>query len=677
MSWWRARRSNADGDPFEAVLTGRFGFKSVQRKYSLELNDGVMTDAFTTEKLGRNVNYFSLWISCALAILMILALLTKVYWLQVVRGDFYRNLSEGNRIRIKKISAERGLIYDRNQRPLVHNVANFLLYAIPADLPTDEAERAQLFAQITKLVPDWPLASFRQQLQGINKNSYESFQPLFITDNVPYEAALAIYLSADKMPGVFLSSTSRRQYDLPSWSFSHLLGYTGKINAEELAGAGTDYSMIDYLGKSGLEKFYENELRGVSGIKQIEVDAFGKEKKTVSESSVENGRSLLLSIDIPTQVRLELTMREYLAKGGFKRASAIAMDPNNGEVLALVSLPAYDNNVFAQGISSEEYQALINDEDKPLYSRAISGEFPSGSTIKPVMVAAGLDSGIVTDQTNFLSNGGLRIGQWFFPDWKAGGHGQTDARKAIAESVNTYFYYLGGGYQDFQGLGIERMMNYFKIFGLGKQTGIDLPGEENGFLPSKEWKEEKKNEMWYIGDTYHVAIGQGDLLVTPLQVAYYTTFFANGGQFYRPHLLKAMISPEGKQIEIPDNNLIGGSKIKSADVEVVREGMRQGVTAGGSIRLNSLPVEAAGKTGTAQWSSKKAPHAWFTGFAPYDKPEIVLTILVEEGEEGSRVAVPIAYDFMRWYFEGKKSDAAIIPKIEAPKVSSGTIEVSD
>jgi penicillin-binding protein 2 len=373
-------------------------------------------------------------------------------------------------------------------------------------------------------------------------------------------------------------------------------------------------------------------LRGVSGIKQIEVDAFGKEKKTISESPVENGHSLVLSIDNAVQARLEMIVNKYLEKGGFKRASAIVMDPNNGEIIAMISLPSYDNNVFARGISKDEYQALLTNPDRPLYSRAISGEFPSGSTVKPVMVAAGLDSGIITDQTSFLSNGGLRISQWYFPDWKFGGHGQTNARKAIAESVNTYFYYLGGGYQDFQGLGIDRMMNYFKMFGLGNQTGIYLPNEASGFLPSKEWKEEVKNEKWYIGDTYHVAIGQGDLLATPLQVANYTAFFANGGKFYRPHLLKSILTPEGKDLGTNENYLVKEAVIKSADVEVVREGMRQGVTAGSSIRLNTLPVEAAGKTGTAQWSSKKAPHAWFTGFAPYDKPEIVVTILVEEGE---------------------------------------------
>lgn len=677
MDFFSKNKGSQGFDPFAQMARGRFGFKSSARKYNLEIKDGAGFDGLSSERLGRNLSQVSLVITFVLAILMAVSLVGKAYWLQVVNAELYRNLSEGNRIRIKKIPAERGIIYDRNKNPLVHNVANFLLYTIPADLPSDAVEREKLLLKLLDYLPSLDVKALDEQLKKIAKGSYESFQPLFIMDNIDYQAALSIYLAAEKMPGIVLGSMSLRNYDLPSLSFSHLLGYTGKINAAELKLEGRDYSLIDYVGKSGLEKFYENELRGVSGIKQIEVDAFGKEKKTISESPVENGHSLVLSIDNAVQARLETIINKYLEKGGFKRASAIVMDPNNGEIIAMISLPSYDNNVFARGISKDEYQALLTNPDRPLYSRAISGEFPSGSTVKPVMVAAGLDSGIITDQTSFLSNGGLRISQWYFPDWKFGGHGQTNARKAIAESVNTYFYYLGGGYQDFQGLGIDRMMNYFKMFGLGSQTGIDLPNEASGFLPSKEWKEEVKNEKWYIGDTYHVAIGQGDLLATPLQVANYTAFFANGGQFYRPHLLKSILTPEGKDLGENENYLVKEAVIKPADVEVVREGMRQGVTAGSSIRLNSLPVEAAGKTGTAQWSSKKAPHAWFTGFAPYDKPEIVVTILVEEGEEGSRVSVPIAYDFMQWYFNGKKSDMPIVPRIEAPRVSSGTIEISD
>ncbi|MEK7097236.1 MAG: penicillin-binding transpeptidase domain-containing protein, partial [Patescibacteria group bacterium] len=288
--------------------------------------------------------------------------------------------------------------------------------------------------------------------------------------------------------------------------------------------------------------------------------------------------------------------------------------------------------------------------DNPLFNRAVSGEYPSGSTIKPVMAAAAFEEGVITEKTSFLSSGGLRIGEWFFPDWKAGGHGVTNVRKAIAESVNTFFYYIGGGFQDFIGLGIERIVKYEKMFGLGSQTGVDLPGEASGFLPSKEWKEKTKNEKWYIGDTYHVAIGQGDLTATPLQIAMFTGFFANNGKIYRPHFVREILDSKDNPAKEIEEDPIRENFISDYNIKVVREGMRQTVTAGSARSLSLLPVEAAGKTGTAQWSSKKDPHAWFTGFAPYDYPQIVFTILIEEGREGSTVAVPIAKEFLEWYF---------------------------
>lgn len=266
------------------------------------------------------------------------------------------------------------------------------------------------------------------------------------------------------------------------------------------------------------------------------------------------------------------------------------------------------------------------------------------------MAAAALEEGVITEKTSFLSSGGLRIGQWFFPDWKAGGHGTTNVKKAIAESVNTFFYIIGGGFQDFIGLGIERIVKYEKMFGLGAQTGVDLPGEASGFLPSKEWKERVKNESWYIGDTYHASIGQGDVTATPLQIAVFTSFFANGGKIYRPHFVKEILDSKDNLVKEIKEDPIKEGFISDYNVKVVREGMRQTVTAGSARSLSLLPVEVAGKTGTAQWSSKKDPHAWFIGFAPYNDPQISFTILVEEGKEGSSVAVPIARQFLEWYF---------------------------
>jgi penicillin-binding protein 2 len=326
------------------------------------------------------------------------------------------------------------------------------------------------------------------------------------------------------------------------------------------------------------------------------------------------------------------------------------MNPSNGEILAIVSLPSFDNNHFAQGISQAEYELLIKQPDKPLFNRAVSGEFPSGSTIKPVMSAAALQEGVINENTTIKSVGGIRIGQWFFPDYLAGGHGTVDVKKAIANSVNTFFYYIGGGYESFTGLGVDRIEKYFKLFGLGSQTGVDLAGEASGFVPSPAWKEEVKGEKWYIGDTYHISIGQGDLLVTPLQVAAYTSVFANKGKLYRPHFIRQVLTSGDTGFKELKEGPVRENFISDNNINIVREAMRQTVTAGSARRLTSLPATSAGKTGTAQWSTKEKPHAWFTGFAPYENPEVVVTILVEEGGEGHLAAVPIAEEYLQWYF---------------------------
>jgi penicillin-binding protein 2 len=291
----------------------------------------------------------------------------------------------------------------------------------------------------------------------------------------------------------------------------------------------------------------------------------------------------------------------------------------------------------------------LENPDQPLFNRAISGEYPSGSTIKPVVAAAALQEGLITAGTSFVSSGGIRINEWFFPDWKAGGHGITDVRKAIAQSVNTFFYIIGGGYGDFTGLGPKKLKEYMEKFGLNNKTGIDLPGERVGFVPDPEWKWATKNEQWYIGDTYHVSIGQGDLLVTPLQVANYIAAVANGGTLYRPHLAKKIVDPAVQKDSDILPEVLDSNFVDPKNIQIVREGMRQTVVSGSARSLSNLPIAVAGKTGTAQWGTDKANHAWFTSFAPYENPEISVTILIEEGIEGSTVAVPIARDFYQWW----------------------------
>ncbi len=584
----------------------------------------------------NDINKFVILLAFSLIILF-----SRVFYLQIIKGDYYRDIAEGNRLRVQPYKSARGIIYDRNEKPLVENTPRFSLTITPADLPKDENYKKEILLKLSQIL-EKPLIDIESQLK--NKSSFY-YEPVLIDDNLEYQKALILTVESQYLPGVSLNMENRRKY-LAGREFSHLLGYEGKINPQELEEYKDEYLLNDYLGKSGVELFYEKFLKGQNGKKQIEVDSLGKEKRVVSTQPPVSGDNLVLTIDSDLQKELFTALKE----AAVKKAAIVALNPKNGQVLALISYPDFDNNDFSQGISRENYQKLMSDEDKPLFSRAISGEYPSGSTIKLMMASAALQEGIVTYDTKVNSTGGLRIGNWFFGDWKAGGHGLTNVTKALADSVNTFFYYVGGGYQNFNGLGMERIYKYAELFGLNNKTGIDLPNESAGFFPTEKWKEEVKEEAWYIGDTYHVSIGQGDVLATPLQIANLTAIVANGGTFYRPYLLKKIIRPDKNEEIIIMPEIIRDNFIDLKNINIVRQGLREGVLYGSSRSLASLPIEAAGKTGTAETTKDKKPHAWFTCFAPYENPEIVITVLVENGGEGSSVALPIAKKALSWYF---------------------------
>ena len=283
-----------------------------------------------------------------------------------------------------------------------------------------------------------------------------------------------------------------------------------------------------------------------------------------------------------------------------------------------------------------------------MFNRATQGLYPSGSTIKPLLAAAALHQGLITPVTKYLSIGGFSIGPSFFPDWKAGGHGWTDVRRALAESVNTFFYIIGGGYDKATGLGIDKINEYAHHFGLGEKTGVDLPNESDGLVPDPAWKASVKKTPWYIGDTYHVSIGQGDLLVTPLQIANYVSAIANDGTLFQPHFLLETADTGNDNRQRLKSIVRRQLSFKKEDLKVVREGMRQAVTSGSAVALASLPVSTAGKTGTAQVGGRD-PHAWFVGFAPYDSPQLVVVVLLENAGEGSTYAVPVAKEILEWW----------------------------
>lgn len=602
------------------------------------------------EILGRTISHRKINRLVFFFIAGLIILAGRIWYLQITRGNYYNAISEGNRIRIQSIKPMRGIIYDKNYEPLVFNIPSFSLKITQSDLPKDENEKNNLIEDAANLIGEDPVKII--SLLEQKKDYY--YQPIIIKENIDYNTAVELYIKSVNMPGIVLEEVSKRLYASNDKlnSISHILGYDGKISEQELK-VNEDYLLDDYIGKAGVEQTFEKYLRGELGKSQIETNALGKRIRIIAQKNAVPGADLVLSINSDLQNYIENLLKEELSKIKKDKASVVVMDPRNGGILSLVSIPSFDGNLFVNGISNEKYQSLINDKNYPLLDRSIAGAYPPGSTFKLLMAVIGLEEGIINEKTTVKSVGGIWVGQWFFPDWRAGGHGIVDVKNAIANSVNTFFYNVGGGYNDFKGLGIDLLVKDLNLFNFGQKTGIDLPGESMGFLPDPNWKQEKFNEQWYIGDTYHLSIGQGYLLATPLQIAAYTSFFANGGTLYKPQIAKYLIYPDNKKEEIP-SEIIKKNIISQKNIEIVRKGMRDGVVYGSAGALRSLPFPAAGKTGTAQTSPDKEAHAWFTCFAPYDNPEIEITVLIEEGGEGSTVSVPIAKKILEYWWKTKK-----------------------
>lgn len=600
--------------------------------------------------LGLSISKKKFFIAKILIALILAIITIKACYLQIIQGAKYKEWAEANRVRRIPIVAKRGIIYDRNQKALTENIPDFYLALIPDDLPSDENKKIALIQKISQIT-GMPPENIEERLSLFSPYNYQSVP---VKTNISYEQAVKLQILNHTYPAVQVETGIARKYDIPQ-SLSHVLGYLRKVNKTDLE-KNLGYFPTDDIGKDGLESQYEGVLRGTYGRKEIEVDALGRQTAILAKENPVAGNDLILSIDIELQKKVEEVLRRHMAANSIKRGVVIISDVSTGEILAMDSAPFYDNNIFSGELNPEDYARLLNNPNYPLFNRAVSGEYPSGSTIKPIFAAAALEEKIITKNTSFLSTGGIKVNQWFFSDWKTGGHGVTNIKKALAESVNTFFYIIGGGllqdnFRDYKiiGLGAEKLKVYAQKFGLGSKLGIDLPGEATGLVPDPAWKEAQKKEIWYIGDTYHMAIGQGDLLVTPLQANSWTATFANGGTVYRPHLV-SMIAYQNGKVGVVAPQIINKNFITPENIDIVREGLRDGVLYGSSGALSELNVPVAGKTGTAQWGTNKRPHAWFTGFAPYDKPEIAITILMEESGEGSAAAIPVAKEILWWYF---------------------------
>ncbi len=620
----------------------------------------LMDDSRSMNFIGPAVSRMRIIIFALFGLFVLLLLFMRVVQLQLVEGKKWRTIAEYNRLRVQPIVPERGIIFDRNLVPLVANAPNFRITIRAQDLPRDAKKREEHIRMLGDTI-GVPSEKIEQILEAFQKYRYAS---VVVKEPVSYDEAVNVYLKSSAFPSLTIERGAKRSYvvgvpgmqePLPK-SLSHVLGYLSRISPDELdARKLTDiYYPSDTIGKTGIELLFERSLRGLPGERGAEVDSRGAERRTISVTQSTPGSSIVLTIDIEIQKHLEKALTHGLQISGQKRGAAIALDPRDGSILGMVSLPAFDNNMFADTISAKDYAAILNDPDQPLLNRAVAGQFPPGSVIKPFYAVAALQEGLVTPTTTIASNGGLQIGAWFFPDWKAGGHGASNVYKAIAESVNTYFYVIGAGYGEIEGLGPARMKQYLEYFGFGRSTDSGVGGEAKGFLQSPEWKKEQRGEVWYPGDSYNMSIGGGEILVTPMQVAVGLSAIVNGGTLWKPRMLLYSVASNGAEI-VSNSKIEAKVPIDPRWLEVVREGMRQSVIAGSARSLQQVSgLTIAGKTGTAQWSNTKAPHAWFESFAPFESPEIVTVFLIEEGKEGSSVAVPAAQVFYSWWSEYRK-----------------------
>jgi len=568
--------------------------------------------------------------------------------LQMLQGGSSLVMAEGNRVRERVIRAPRGIIYDSKGVPLVKNIPNYDLSITPSDLPLDLDAKNELIRK-TAEISGVTYEEIRSQITADNEHSPS---PVLVLKNLDKDKSLLLESKIIDLPGVHLDINPIREY-LDGGLLSQTMGYVGRISASELE-KNEDYKGTDYIGKSGLEREYESILRGVAGKEKVEVNSTGVNEKSLGTVDPIPGQNVRLSIDFELQKKLAAEMQVQMTKAKVKDAAAVAINPQNGQVLAMVSLPTYDNNLFAKGISQDAYNALLNNPDKPLLSRTTSGEYPSGSTIKPFVAAAALEEGTITESTTVSSTGGIKIGDFSFPDWKAGGHGTTNVLKAIAESVNTFFYAIGGGYGGITGLGPDRIKTYLDKFGFDAYTNIDVSGESKGSIPDPDWKLRTFNEQWYLGDTYHMAIGQGDLLVTPLQMANATTVIANGGTLYEPTLVATILDGNGNVVKETQPKVIRNNFLKDSTIDIVQRGMVQTITAGSGRALSTLAKPVAAKTGTAQYGPNESKqHAWFITYGPTTTPTIAMAILIEGAGGGDVYAAPVANELYKWYFANR------------------------
>lgn len=559
-----------------------------------------------------------------ISVLVIAVLIGRAAYLQIYQGEYYAGLADGNRIRIVPSMAPRGTFYDRNGELLVTNRPGFSVSLLPLTAPISDDVSARL-SDLLKV----PTDEIKTKIAG-----HSGFNPIRIKTDVTPDIVSIIEEQKSQYPGVVIEVTPIRDYILKQEG-AHTFGYVSEINDTELEKMKDEgYKSGDIIGKFGIEKIYDKELRGENGGQQVEVDVSGKPVQILGRKEPVPGDDLELTIDIKLQQAAEKAVDEQLTQIGAHAAAAVVMNPQTGEILAMVSRPAFDPNLFAHGISSKEWNQLNNNPYHPMDNKTITGEYPPGSTFKIVTGTAALTEGVVTPDEQIFDSGH----HWIIPKGNADGEalGWLNFRSALAHSDNVYFYEMGNR------LGIDRLEKYARMFGLGAKTGIDLPYEASGLVANRRYKEKNFDDgEWYLSETFDAAIGQGFNLVTPLQAAMVMGEIAADGKRYKPHVVNRIIAPDGSVVKDFQPELLSQLDVPEEDIKLVQDGLHDVTkygTAASSFR--GFTVDIAGKTGTAE-NSQGRDHGWFVAYGPFDNPNVVVAVIVENGGYGSQSAVPI------------------------------------
>jgi penicillin-binding protein 2 len=605
-------------------------------------------------------------ISAGFVLVLLLLLFMRFYYLQVMQREHYHTLAEANRISIAPIVPNRGLIFDRNGEVLAHNYSAYTLEIVPSKVDNLES----LINELSTVIEIAPRD--RKRFKKLMEES-KRFESLPIRTRLSDVEVARFAANRYRFPGVEIKARLFRQYPKGE-SASHVVGYIGRINDKDLEQLEANGDLANYrgsqsMGKIGIEQSYEKELHGITGFEEMETDAAGRVIRVMSRIPPISGNNLMLSLDAKLQ---EVAEKAF----GDRRGALVAIEPSSGDVLAFVSKPGFDPNLFVDGIDSENWDLLNNSIDRPLNNRALRGMYPPGSTFKPFMALAGLELKKRWPQQSINDSGHFSLpgSTHRFRDWKAGGHGTVDLHKSLVVSCDTYYYGLAND------LGIDNIFSFTGQFGLGKKTGIDIEGEVAGLLPSQDWKMKRHKQKWYAGDTISVGIGQGYNLATPLQLAFATAILAGNGTAYRPHLVKKVLDNNNEVLREIVTQPLYTLNLNAANLATVRNALIDVTRPGGTAAAAGAGAAYtfAGKTGTSQVVGMKQgekyvenkiqerhrDHALFVAYAPAESPKIALSVLVENGGHGGSTAAPIARLVMDYFLLGKLPDESAAKTVE-------------